>query len=63
MSIYTAKNCEASVLSVFNISTKNVNTFKNILDRLRANRELIFDYKGTLTGTSNIGVVLMQFRY
>jgi len=37
--------------------SNNVNTFKNRLDRLWANQDLIFDYKSTLTGTGT-GVLL-----
>jgi len=35
------------------ISANNVNTFKNRLDKFWANKELIFDYKSSLTGTGN----------
>jgi len=35
------------------ISTNNVNTFKNRLDKFWANQELIFDYKSSLTRTGN----------
>lgn len=39
------------------ISENNDNTFKIRLDRFWANQELIFDYKGILTGTGNSSIV------
>ena len=49
----------ARVVNIWNslpdsvISTNNVNTFKNRLDKFWANQELIFDYKSSLTRTGN----------